>query len=491
MDGLEQSRLTGIFEIPSGEQIYGELTLAGSDTILCLKHNKSIDCSKTIPCLFGTLHNQKKVTLLDCITTSTHSGSSFLGTYYFANLFPHYVLVGDRQFARKEKTITQVDFVINDASTLFYDFEAFGAEINAYTLMEQIVEAKAESSQQKSSIGSNPSIFYFTGKHEICSVDTVLGKVFVSHRPNFTYSGPDGITVENTIIISIIFKEAYNFDETISSTQTLIDYFGMLIGCPQNLLKLNMHVKTEHKHPTILEVYWSMLPNHTQLNNELKPHYLDVLIKPIQQPDMFATVLSNWLEKHSDRHDARSRFFTCFREQTYTIDRLIRAANMFDILPNSAIPADVTLSEDLRAAKEQCRQIFKELPESPERDSVLSALGRVGKSSLKNKIRYRGEFLINRVEEKFPNLNKVIDLAVDCRNHYVHGSKPKIDYTKNFHIIIFLIDTLEFIFAISELIEAKWDIKEWIETFTTKSHPFNEYRITYMENLHNLESLIQ
>jgi hypothetical protein len=163
---------------------------------------------------------------------------------------------------------------------------------------------------------------------------------------------------------------------------------------------------------------------------------------------------------------------------------------MFDILPSSAVPPDVPLCEELKSARESCITIFKELPRSPERDSVLSALGRIGKSALKHKIRYRGKFLVDKVGDRFPNLFTVTDEAVNCRNHYVHGSEPTFDYGNEVDSVIFFTDTLEFVFAASDLIEAGWDIRAWTEIPTSMSHPFGRYRVTYMERLRKLQSLI-
>ncbi|MFQ5853662.1 MAG: HEPN domain-containing protein, partial [Candidatus Binatia bacterium] len=168
----------------------------------------------------------------------------------------------------------------------------------------------------------------------------------------------------------------------------------------------------------------------------------------------------------------------------------IGSANMFDILPSSAVPPNAQLPKELNAAKETSREIFKQLTQSPERDSVLAALGRVGKSSLKQKIRHRAQFLIEAVGERFPEIITVTDEAVNCRNHYVHGSEPRFDYSDNFGTVIFFTDTLEFVFAASELIEAGWDVKAWSEIGTTMSHPFARYCVNYAENLRKLKALL-
>jgi hypothetical protein len=55
---------------------------------------------------------------------------------------------------------------------------------------------------------------------------------------------------------------------------------------------------------------------------------------------------------------------------------------MFDILPSPVVPSDVPLTDELKTAQAAGRKIFENLKTSPERDSILSALGRLGKSSL-------------------------------------------------------------------------------------------------------------
>ena len=95
------------------------------------------------------------------------------------------------------------------------------------------------------------------------------------------------------------------------------------------------------------------------------------------------------------------------------------------------------------------------------------------------------------MRERFPDLYTVIDEAVNCRNYYVHGGDRRFDYEASHEVLNFFIDTLEFVFATSDLIEAGWDIKAWCETPTSMSHPFGRYRITYEGNLNKLRSLVR
>jgi hypothetical protein len=49
-----------------------------------------------------------------------------------------------------------------------------------------------------------------------------------------------------------------------------------------------------------------------------------------------------------------------------------------------------------------------------------------------------------------------INQAVPCRNHFVHGGDAGFDYAKEFNSFAFLTETLEFVFAISDILELGW-----------------------------------
>jgi hypothetical protein len=211
------------------------------------------------------------------------------------------------------------------------------------------------------------------------------------------------------------------------------------------------------------------------------------------QSEKYSLVLGKWLERAQDWRGARSRFLDSFREQnTFSADRMIASANMFDILPPTAVPAGVPLSEGLTTARDTCRKIFKQLPDGPERNSVLGALGRVGGASLKQKIRHRSRPLSDAMGDLFPDLSMVTDEAVECRNYYVHGThdRPHFDYSENFDVSIFFIETLEFVFAATDLIETRWDVRYWSTRETSMTHPFGAYRINYATNLKRLKAIL-
>ena len=492
MDKRNALKRAGTFAVAPGRDVYGELTLAGAKTSLYLR-DKNEFSSQVIPqrYILGVLHDLTKVSLIDCVTISG-PGHAARGDeeYYFADVFPHFVVSGDSHFAPGEKTVAKIHLALDDASTLFYDFDAFSFVINARPFIEEIAHANALGREILT--GPDPQILYFTGKTEIFAVNTVIGRVSASHSPHLTtLGGPEGVGLRNTIFVTIQFPEPILFAQSILHASTLLRYFGMLAGRPQNLLGFDLEVESGQQSLAPLQVYWSMPPSRDPSNEAKEPHPSDVMVDAIRQPQEFSRVLANWLEREETWRDARLRFASSFDEQNrYTIDRLIGSANMFDILPPAAVPADVVLSDELGAARDAARKAFLDLPKSPERDSVLGALGRLGKSALKHKIRHRAQKLVVAVGERFPELVRVTDEAVNCRNYYVHGSERRIDYNGNFDAVTFFIDTLEFVFAASDLIEAGWDVKAWSNVATTMSHPFARFRLTYAKRLQELNALL-
>lgn len=338
-------------------------------------------------------------------------------------------------------------------------------------------------------IGEHPLLFYFTGKHDIFSVDTVLGKISATHGISYTSPGPEGIHVQNTIRVSITFSTGQTVDEAIAAVLGTLRFLEVVAGRPQNIVELvfRLAASTDER-PRTLDAYWCLPPRREKDDESQKPHPADLPLQAGESPERFATVLARWLERHEEWRNARARYATSSAHQNrYGIDRLVGAANMFDIMPAAAYPKVMPLPTELLDAKNATINTFRSLPASPERDSVLNALGRIGKPSLKSKVRSRVKLIMDTVGAAFPDLELVTDHAVDCRNFYVHGTPGKYDYGTHADQPAFLTDTLEFVFAASDLIEAGWDIAEWIKQGTTMSHPFGRYRVGYAERLATLK----
>ena len=163
---------------------------------------------------------------------------------------------------------------------------------------------------------------------------------------------------------------------------------------------------------------------------------------------------------------------------------------MFDLLPDTHIPLKKEPDKRTRDAVEESRERFKTLPDSFARQSMLSALGRVGTASLRDKICHRADVLTKADPKRFAELDLPCSQAVLCRNHYVHGSEAAFNYREESNAFAFLTDTLEFVFAASDLIELGWDYNFWREKGSSLSHNFGSYVVNYEENLRILKQLL-
>lgn len=489
MESFEGFRKSGTFIVSAGTEVQGELILKGSKTTLDL-YAKDFFNTRDIQdnCIFGALHDRTKVSLINCVTTQgPGSGSRGDESYYFSRVFPHFVIFGDEHITKTDKKITNVSFRVNDAATLFYDSNAFGKVIDSGPHMAQIVEAMRECGEDVT-LGDHPMLFYFTGKFVIFKAETIFGTVTAEHRPTFAMPGPQGIKLDNDIHINVAFKNGATVNEGVAAVQTLLRFLEIIAGRPQTVLGLDFVIPGLEDNPSILKLYWSMLSMRDRDDNERGPHPDDLPIQAARAPEYFARVLTSWLARDHQWRSARCRFSAAFSlQRSFTIDRLIGAANMFDILPASAVPTDVQLANELEVAKKDSRALFKALSSSSERESVLNALGRLGKASLKHKVRARAKLILDSIPALFPELELVIDESVDCRNYFVHGSKAKMDYADEFDQVIFFTELLEFIFAASDLVECGWNIEDWSKQGSTLSHPFDCLRHAYEPRLRDLK----
>ena len=206
----------------------------------------------------------------------------------------------------------------------------------------------------------------------------------------------------------------------------------------------------------------------------------------------FCRVMAQWLARDEARIAARAQFSDGLHEEhRFSSVRLIGAANMFDLLPDDAVPSATRLPEDLESARSQARALFKVLPESPERSTVLGALGRIGKPVLKRKIRHRAAIVTAALSHSFLHLERVIDLAVEARNHFVHGSPIDLDLVGEFGASVpFLTLLLQFIYLTSELIESGWDAAGWEAERVSWNHPLGHMYRGYDIYLRNLDAAL-
>ena len=480
----------GVFSVCPDQILSGTLSLNGEDSVLHLwtNHPVNIDSDsldrKTIT---GVLDNQKKVSLIDSILIreERHHGKEGVSQHY--KLFPHYVVIGHRHFSQHDKAISRVSFVIDDAMVLFHDRTSFGTvhvppdridELISLDIFNKIPFEK-----------NNPVLAYWTGKEEIFTTDTIMGRIYAYNRPTIEMGGnPSGACITNKIVVNIEFSNSLNVKEMDIEIRRVLRLFHSILGRPQNLLELNI-IEMGTSYSESSAVYLNMYPNHPRGSGIREPDFRDILINAAVDVDGFSQLLSAWLKREQTWGTARSSFTTGWaRGRNYDADRIVRAANMFDLLPSEALPSDIILTDRLDTAIQESRKIFKELPQSAKKDEILVYLGRLKRPSLKEKIRHRSSLISSVIGSAMPNIDSVTDAAVDLRNIYVHGGT--LSDNKNTRLqefMDFLTDTLEFVFCASDLVESGWDLKAWHAKRKGAGHPFADYLRSYSENLAQFE----
>ena len=434
----------GKFTFPSVGEVRGSLTLDGTESSLHVWSEGNDlaglwyeEMCRDIGSVRGTLDNQTKVSLINCLAQGPllptirekiviHNGS----------FFPHYAVLGSQHISHEEETVTEVSFVIEDANVLFHDPEVFGgitalreSSVNVHSLVEQIVRSNTN---HKVPIGEHPAILYYTGNNQIFETDTSSEKISAGREiPRFeAYGTPDGVKIENEVPLILKFDPPVTFNKAVARASRVSQFLELLIGRSQNIIKFTIYKGPEQR----LQVSGNGFPNYERHENESKPSFSNVLIKPAQE-EQFPSVLKNWLERDGKCGAARKWFFSYFAKQRlYDEFRIIRAADMFNYLQ------DIPASKDSRKEIKHCV------------DVVMKELG-----------------------NELPDLGNAARQAIVCRNYYVHAEyckkdRKRIDYGGEPGFRVFLTDTLEFVFIVSDLIKSGWDVKAWLKTNNSSSH---------------------
>jgi hypothetical protein len=474
---VDGAKLGGHFGIGEGRTVLGDLSLRGRDTLLYLHDSEPFFITPGQPyALHGVLHNRTKVTVIGSSVRSSMGSVRRLDEHFhFTELLPAFVVSGDHHLEIETPTISRIGFHVDDAEEIFYDFDALGHVIDARPIIDQVVKENERRIDRTIATGPAPEIVYFAGRIELANIETVIGQVRIFHDPlpSGPLSSPRFVAIQNRTLVEIAFPELQLLQPALDRLMSLRRFLGMIAGRPQNIDALWLET-VEDDQPRKLEVYWTRSPGRATLGEEQHPHASEILVSAIHDHDEFCTTLQHWLAAEPELLEARIRFADGFDQQRwFPIDRLVGSANMFDILPTSLAPAAPALAETIAAATDVARKAFKALPDSPERQSILGALGRLGRPTLRSKVRHRAGIVSAALSKPLTDLDLVTDEAVKCRNFYVHGSEGSFSYAEHLDVRVFLTGALECLFAASDLIEAGWDIARWRANGSVMAHPFN------------------
>ena len=481
----KRSPQSGEFAISPDHKAIGTVTLAGRRTSLSVWSDDQINVSSNST-ITGILDDLTYVSLIGCRIRSQDNIGKGVQRRYKCLLSPQCVVFGSRHFSDGENDVRQISFTLEHAVALFDDTDAYGTIQNnseAIKILDQI-----ENPGRSISVGDWNWASYYTGKRTVFSSDTTIGTISADHSPVFSLGDASNFGLTKKTDINIEFDEPLTVVESLYKMGRVLQFMDLVVGHSQNVSEISIH--TDDPFHTA-DVYSPSYAEYSASQEEDAPSLLTILIDPVNNANSFSSVLRVWLERDSEWHTARTRLSRAWGENIYNYDRIIAAANVFDILPSDVYGSNAALSEDLADAIEKARLVFQRLPESDERSDMLGYLGRIGGWRLRKKIEHRAKIITNIIGNLFPEMEVVIKEAVILRHFYVHGAPSRLDSDQKVELLSFLSNSLEFIFFASDLVDAGWDIWEWYRKPKLLGHPFHNYLACYQENLRKLKTALE
>ena len=430
-------RRSGAFCVAKDRKVSGTLSLAGVDTSLDLFDGEPFDIERfSGTAITGVLDDLTKVSLIRYFVTSWSLTAGSGGTVHKRRIAPHYVVIGEQHFSLEGCDVHEISFTFDDAKVLFLD------RLSVLRI---------------SSIGSGVSVYR-----------DQKGDVFAKIR----FDGTVGIV------------------EAVSRMNRVLQFFELMVGRIQNVLEINIYPQSGPDSSTPgpgARLYISMDPRRGCTQEKYKPGFTNILIDPVRDSKAFSRVLKAWLARDKEWRTARERLSSDWGKRGYDHDRIIRAANGFELLPKKVLGKDEALPQEVKKAVDEAKQIFCGLPkDNVYRERLFNAVGNATeRRPLKKKIRHRAERIMKEIGNLIPQIGLVIDEAVKCRNRYVHGNGDK---SRSFDSrVVFLTNTLEFIFFASDLVDAGWDIAGWCQEHHSYGHPFADYLHLYRAGFNDFE----
>lgn len=500
MEKYLDQNIVGQFAL--GEAMFfGTLTLGSSKTILTIYLDAESESAISQPYpqdIAGVLYDLTKVTLIDSIFIGggTYTKHIPIGGYARSrqlNFDIGYVLFSDSSVSGYQRIFDCLDFSIPNSNDLFF-FNSFARLIHTPNeLPKQLLTEDIRTSNERFgfasdldtySFGDYPEIFLSTGAILLAKLRLPLGTLSIKNNTICTAATNRGFKCENEISCYLEFDEPKMFWEITKEIESILQLLDLILGERQILKSYKLKVNNSDAHPKIFDVYHSA--HETEVSSDFI-HPLERLIQVENEIEEFENIINNWLLKQEEWTYPRGNYFSVFRKPVYTPDTIVKLANVFDLVPDHAYSVE-PLSDEILEAKKLCRGIFHPLDDSPERSSVLLNLKRVGEKTLKNKILDKYEIIKSSGLIDLDHMKDVIYNSVDCRNYFVHGNYMKFDYIEKFNEFCFLIDTLIFIYGVSEMIEAGWTFKNW-KPDGLNQHAFSRYIVNYDLNLERLKKV--
>lgn len=490
---VDSKEIHGFFDI-FGQSVFGNLKIHDEQTLLTLKSKVAIPSVTELNFVTGTGFDHKIISCLECIAAGYQNNTYNGGTEFSTSIFPHYIAIGDASLNTYEPTITDIHFTTNDLPTIFNDHSAFGHVFSTNSVLTNILTQDHDDLEEKHKLGYNlrlpeisdhPHIFYYTGNITFFECTTDIGSLTVNHSPSISIDGKTGIRCANKITASLHFDEPVNFNVAISRMSTFERFLSIIAGRSQRTSEIKIR-KTGLPVNSFLEIFCSY---NTSISTHPLQNSHDIPLNPISRPEEFSSVLKNWLSREHDWGTGRMLFLNGLNKGgSYDTDRLVSAANVYDILPSSATVTDSIIPDDQETARSECLKILKALPPTEDRAAAIGVLKRWGRANLRSKVLYRSKIVQKHISQVPSGIDEILVLAIKTRNYFVHGSND-YNYEKYEDFLPLFTDALEFIFSTSDLIECGWDPTTWLKSGPSFGHNYSSFLKRLDKNIKKLNMI--
>jgi ApeA N-terminal domain 1 len=460
-----------------------------SDDVLHLKDEE-------MACVRGVSKEGISISAIYCVPLVMPGSASYHDKHkHFITLRPNYVVLGPDHLEPAADVIKSISFTFSEANNLFYDWGTFGNIIWKHRLsfgqMREILRGVRNRPKHRRR-GGDLGLYYRWDRGPILEAECDIGKITIWNATQGKMPSPSGLDVRNRVRVTCDFLTPLNLNETLRVRHQLMVLFELAAQGRQNV----DYITLQHKNMP----EGSPLAFHASSEERKKVDALmptDALVNGGLHEDEFSRVLVTWMNSALERSAARRRFIDGFRRgRSFDTDRLVGAANAFDLLPaadfikQGALPSEV---ETLLAGIE--RQV-KEAAKSSAivndyKERLLNNLGLVRGLNLRNKVVQQWSTVPDCIASRLPAMPDAIAHSVRARNFFVHGSTVNMSTEDMFTLAPFFTDTLEFVFGVSELCRCGWDPKRWAKEGYSLSHykwyisNFSEYMKRVDAAVHN------
>jgi len=466
MSQEDQTRFLAHFTV-QGSDHAGALDLDGPNTKLDIFSDDFLHLKdEEMNCVRGVSKEGVSISAIYCVPLVTSGSASYHDKHkHYMTLRPNYVALGPHYLEPEEDVISSISFTFSEANHLFYDSGTFGHIIWKHRLsfgqLREILSGVRRAPKHRRR-GGRLDLYYRWDRGPIIEATCSAGKITVWNATGGRFPSPDGLDLRNRVRVTCAFVAPLNLEAALGVLNQMMSLFELAAQSRQNVEDVTL----EHKDaPEAAQLTLHVIHREREHVETLMP--TDALLNGGLHEEEFTRVLTRWMDSGPDRRTGRQRFIEGFRRGfNYRTERLIGAANAFDLLPatdfvkQGALPTEVeTLLAGLEAQVKTAAKSSTVVNEHKER--LLNNLGLVRGLNLRNKVLQRWDTVPDCIASRLPAMPEAIAHSVRARNFFVHGSEIKMSTDAVYELSSFFTNTFEFVFGVSELCRCGWDAERW------------------------------